>query len=73
MENVQSYNLSNDAMLMLTSSGTYCYLVTAVYIDVYAIQIEGSVGKIFKTRMLLHSLVHFHTTLQILRVVQIMR
>ena len=55
MENMQPYNLSNGAMLMLTSSGTYCYLVTAVYVDVYTIRIEGRVGKIFKTRMLLHT------------------
>ena len=52
MENMQSYNLSNGAILMLTPSGTYCYLVTAVYRDVYAIRIEGRVGKI----LLLHNL-----------------
>ena len=44
MRNIQNYDLSNNAELMLTTSGYYCYVVTAIY-GSHTVRIEGNISK----------------------------
>ena len=43
MRNIQNYDLSNDTQLILTTSGYYCYIITAMN-GVHTIRVEGNFG-----------------------------
>ena len=53
VRNVQNYDLSNNAKLMLTTSGYYCYVITATN-GWHTIRIEGSFGKEYTYRFCHH-------------------